>query len=255
MVLAHECGFHVSSSVERVDELAQVFEMPSHRTLGRCRLAQPDRPLDLAVLAQDRISVDRAADRVDQRRLQHVERPARERPQQLVSGPPPRSRGGTGRLRSGTPPRRGGCPRPAAIAARGARRHGLRRSRSAQRDPRAGPRGRRARRAARAARRCRVSSIDAIDSLTLRPIPSFCAAVDEDVRRPVPCAARIRCELRPSSAQPSHGGVGSARRRTSPRELATSVPRRSPGRSPRAGDIAPDRRDADLLTRCASLAR
>ena len=63
-----------------------MLEVPAHRTLRRGRLSTADRPQDLAMLAEDRVCVDSVADRLDEARLEDVERPAREGAQQLVSG-------------------------------------------------------------------------------------------------------------------------------------------------------------------------
>ena len=124
------------------------------------------------MLFEDRVSVDRGADRVDQRRLQHVERPAREGAQQLVA------RGGRDHAveaRVGEPERLRGRVVPLGLGDRGEQL--LARSPPSRAAPparRAAPRGRCAPRPARRARRRRVSSITAIDSLTLRRMPSLC---------------------------------------------------------------------------------
>ena len=200
---------------------------------GRRRAAQPDRALDHAVLAEDRVSVDRAADPVDQRRLQHVERPARERPQQLVAGGRARSRGGSACPRAGTPPRRV-VPVGVGDRLRAARRSS-RRSRSGRRGPRAAPRAR---------SRASTSSISETlvglehrrDRLAeLRAHPLVLGARDED-RRP-------RAPRRADQVRAREQAQRLAQRRPADAELGGELLPRSPGARPAAGplrDVASD---------------
>src|SRR4051794_19643648 len=73
------------SSFERPEDRLQVVDVRVHRALGRRRLAAPDGTLDLAMLAQDLLALDRDRDVRDQVRLQDVEDPAGERLQQRVA--------------------------------------------------------------------------------------------------------------------------------------------------------------------------
>ena len=90
VVLAHQRCPHVSpfwlgvAAPSTSRRAPQVLEVPAHGALGGDGRPQPDRALDRPVLAQDRLCVDRGADGVDQRGLQHVERPAREGAKELV---------------------------------------------------------------------------------------------------------------------------------------------------------------------------
>ena len=62
--------------------------MSAHRTLGGDGLTAPYCAQDVPMLAQDRIAVDGIPDPRDEQRLQDVERPARERTEQLVTRSP-----------------------------------------------------------------------------------------------------------------------------------------------------------------------
>jgi hypothetical protein len=72
--------------VERTDDIREVPDVQAHRALGRRRPAAADRLQDLAVLADDLRADDGPADARDERRLQHLEDPAREGDQQVVAG-------------------------------------------------------------------------------------------------------------------------------------------------------------------------
>ena len=226
VVLAHDRGFHGSPFYS---------SLTSSRRYSRCfriaRSAPAERPCLIARwispcwrrIASPSIDVP---DRVDQRGLQHVERPARERTQELVARGRRDDADGTAYRRRGTRPRRDGSPRPRR-SPRAARPAVLSVAFLAA-NPASGTSSER--RAARSSSRetLSVSSMVAIDSLTFRRMPSFCV-LSTKMPPPGPREARIRCE--PASRRKPSRSVGLL----TPNSAASScsVPIRSPGLSPR----------------------
>ena len=152
------------------------------------------------MVAEDRLGIECIADRLDEARLEDVERPAREGAQQLVSG----GRGDRAveacvrqpeRLRSG-----GSLPSCSAIAASSLRRVSDGRVRAAR--PASGTsRWMRASTSSPSETLC-VSSIIEIESLRLRLMPSF-GVLATKMPPPGPRDARIRCELARAAAPPA----------------------------------------------------